>query len=107
MSADKSQAESGVNYGRRLLPHALDELAKTEPDRAYVSVPQSSFINKGMKDITVKQVANAVNNLAWWIEKNCGKPKTEFDTLAYVGVSDIRYAILLNAAIKSGYKVRE
>lgn len=92
-------------YGSRLLTTTLDEIAKTEPNRAFACIPQSSFIAEGFREVTVGQMASAVNNMAWWIINTIGKPKREFQTFAYMGITDLRYPIVFLAAIKCGYKV--
>lgn len=100
-----SKSAPAAEYGKRLLPTALDDLVKSEPNRTFAQIPECSFIAKGFKNITVSEVANGVNNMAHWINKNVGKPKTEFQTFAYLGIPDLRYPVVLLAAIKCGYKV--
>lgn len=92
-------------YGQRLCIDVADELARKTPDRIYATVTKSRHeIAEGFKDVTIKQFANAVNRAAWEIDRMFGRSKT-FGVIAYLGVSDIRYAIYLYAAIKTGYQV--
>ncbi|MCJ1395312.1 hypothetical protein MMC18_008196 [Xylographa bjoerkii] len=44
------------------------------------------------------ELANAVNKIAYWLEQNFGA-STVFETLAYMGPSDLRYAIVFLAAV--------
>lgn len=93
----KSQNHSG------LLPNEIDRIAETEPQATFLSVP----IDKGYRAITFRQYANAINGTAYWLEKHLGKGD-QSQSLAWFGAggSDIRYAILLVAAVKAGYYVR-
>jgi len=50
------------------------------------------------------QLANAVNRASWLIDAHFGNSKT-FDVIAYLGVSDVRYAVFTFAAIKTGHQV--
>lgn len=91
-----------------LLPHTLFSLAANYPDLTYSEYPKDSLdISQGYRNITYREVANAVNALAWWIEKNVGKPKTDDgrETVVYMGPNDLRYGILVLGSIMIGYKV--
>ncbi|KAI8966246.1 acetyl-CoA synthetase-like protein [Daldinia sp. FL1419] len=92
-------------YGRRLMPLLLDQLADTQPDRVYASVPKSPDMVNGFRDITMAETARCVNYMAWWIETHFGRSRC-FETISYIGVSDVRAPILFLAAVKCGYKVR-
>ena len=94
----------GSSFGSRLLPQVVDELAKTDPNRVYATYQRSSDISAGFRDVTMREMASAVNKVAFWIKENIGC-STTFETIAFVGPSDLRYAIMLLAAIKCGYKV--
>lgn len=89
--------------GRQLLPVIVDE---RDPKWLYARVPKSpTHIQDGFIDITCGGFARAVNRAAGWIEELCGQSST-FDTLAYIGPSDIRYCIFVVGACKVGYKVK-
>ncbi|KAK1493730.1 thioester reductase domain-containing protein [Colletotrichum cuscutae] len=92
-------------YGKRLIPQVLDEVAKSEPNREFISVPRSSNPQDGWKPIFYKQIANAVNRIAQRIIDKRGKPEPgSFPTLTYIGPNDARYMIIMIACIKAGYK---
>ncbi len=94
----------GGPYGERLVPQVVDTLASTDPDRIYASIPRTADVNDGFRDVTMKDLANAINTMAWMLEKVEGKPpEGRFERIAYMGASDIRYAIMMIAAIKVGY----
>lgn len=92
-------------YGERLIVQVVDELARKTPERIYATITRSPYeITEGFRDVTIREFANAVNCAAWWIDGQFGLSKT-FDVIAYIGISDIRYAVFLFAAIKCGYQV--
>ena len=93
-------------YGSRLLPQVVDQLSRSDPTRVYATFPLSSDLSRGFRDVTMLEIAQSINKLAWWIEMNLGR-STVFETIAYIGPSDLRYAIVFLAAVKCGYKVSE
>ena len=96
--------EPPENCGRRLIPHLVDVIAYSEPQRPFVSVPRSSNLQEGYQDVSYSAFAKAVNRFSWWIEKELGQgqpPKTIF----YLGPLDLRYLIILLAAAKTGHVV--
>lgn len=95
--------ESKPDYGRRLIASRIEELAQHDPERVWLSIPSSRPAD-GFKDITWATGANAINRAAWWIECTLGKGEGK-STVAYIGPQDMRYLILLVAAIKAGYIV--
>ena len=95
---------SEPDYGRRLLPVLVDEISRDDPERPFVSLSRSSSPEDGFKDVTYRSFANAINKAAWWLEAKLGKSRN-FEVLAYTGPSDIRYPIIVYAAVKVGYKV--
>lgn len=93
-----------MDYGKRLLPQVVDHLASTEPTRIYASIPKSPMtLEDGFHDVSVVDLSAMVNRMAWQIEKTIGKGSLE--ALAFIGATDIRYAVTLLASIKTGYKV--
>ncbi|KAL8833479.1 MAG: hypothetical protein Q9170_004253 [Blastenia crenularia] len=99
-----SSSSSQPVYGSRLLPQVLDGLAKSKPERIYASVPATFDLKDGFRDVTVLQLSRAVDRFAWWLEENIGSSST-FETIAYLGLPDIRYTIVFLAAVKCGFKV--
>ncbi|KAF2176481.1 acetyl-CoA synthetase-like protein [Zopfia rhizophila CBS 207.26] len=91
-------------YGSRLLPVVVDEIAQSQPDLPYASVPLTANLSDGFKDITFSDITSATNYLAAWIHGNLGR-SSDFDTIAYIGPGDLRYVVVFLAAIKCGYKV--
>lgn len=95
----------GIAYGRRLVPQVVDELAATAPDRVYAAIPKTSDVQDGYRDVTMAELSGCVNFMARWLEQRFGKSET-FETITYVGLSDLKGITILLAAIKVGFKVR-
>ncbi|KAI4234458.1 MAG: hypothetical protein LQ349_003784 [Xanthoria aureola] len=91
-------------YGSRLLPQVLDDLAITNPERVYACFPTTTDLKDGFRSVTMAQMARAVNHMAWWLDNSIGTSPS-FETVSYLGLPDIRYAIFFLAAVKCGYKV--
>ena len=96
-----------LHYRGVLSPAALvDDLATAVPHNVWVKEPVTS--KEGLMvwlDITWLQLRRAVDSMARWVEDEFGLGSGD-EPLAYVGVNDIRYPIVVMAALKSGYKVR-
>ncbi|KAH0843148.1 hypothetical protein AYO21_03438 [Fonsecaea monophora] len=90
--------------GRRLFPVAIDDIAENDPARTWASVPLSSNLSRGFRDVSFRTFANAINRAAWFIQTTFGR-STNSPTLAYMGKSDMRYHVLAMAAAKTGYQI--
>lgn len=75
---------NSAEYGKRLLPQILDRLAITEPDRIIYSVATLSDISYGLRHISARTFAKAVDKTAWWLHKQVGTP-TLIQTVGYIG----------------------
>ena len=95
---------SRPSYGRRTLPQTLDDLASSNENRLYASIPKHRDLSGGFVDISCRDMAKCVNFMAHWIESRLGK-STGFETVAYVGIPDLRSAAVFLGAVKCGYKV--
>lgn len=82
----------------------LDRWREVKPNKIFASLLRSADISNGFIEVTMANVADAVDAFAWWLESTYGRSDT-FETLTYVGVNDLRYAIFFYGAIKCGYKV--
>ena len=90
-------------YGHRIISSLIDDLARETPHRCFCSLPRTTRIEDGFRDITYGVLANAINRIAWWIQEKLGRNE-DFETLAYVGPPDLRYIVVTIAAQKTGYK---
>ncbi|KAH8895924.1 L-aminoadipate-semialdehyde dehydrogenase [Thozetella sp. PMI_491] len=108
-------------HGERLLPNIIDELAQEDPGHILYAFPRGGKLENGFRDVSAKELANAINRTAWWLESLMGR-STSFETLAYIGPrespfphvtlyaadplsqDDIRYGIITIAAVKAGFQ---
>ncbi|KAL9080499.1 MAG: hypothetical protein Q9157_000733 [Trypethelium eluteriae] len=96
---------SRTEYGRRLVPNVIDEIACKDPQREAFQIPRSDDPKDGWKAITFNDYANAINRSALEIFETCGKAaEDKFPTIAYIGPQDARYVVIMVAAVKAGYK---
>ncbi|KAI1752713.1 male sterility protein-domain-containing protein [Xylaria castorea] len=92
------------NYGERLVPNIIDDVAKNEPLKVFASIPVSEDLSDGYIDVTYRVIANAINRASWWLSENLGLANTS-EVFSYMGPSDLRYSIFLVAAMKCGYQM--
>jgi acyl-coenzyme A synthetase/AMP-(fatty) acid ligase len=90
---------------RRLTCNVIDELAEHRPDQLFCMHPVSSDITQGWRYVSFQVLADSVNCMAQWIEKNIGQ-SSQSESLAYMGANDIRYATFVFACMKTGHAVR-
>jgi acyl-CoA synthetase (AMP-forming)/AMP-acid ligase II len=93
-----------MSFEKRLLAKAVDHAAEHDPERLFAVVPRGSELSDGFLNMTMKDLARAVNFMCWWIENTVG-PKTRQETLAYMGNNDVRYLFFTLACQKTGYQV--
>lgn len=109
---DATTPANSPEYGKRLLPTVIDELATEDPARVYASIPwDDDDLSNGFRDITYQQLANSINRAAHWLDLTLGKASQRqagesWPTFAYMGPKDLRYPIFLIAAAKVGRRVR-
>ncbi|KAH9902315.1 acetyl-CoA synthetase-like protein [Xylariomycetidae sp. FL2044] len=95
---------ASIPYGKRLLPAVIDELALNDPNRPWASIPiDDNDLSKGYEDISYRTLANAINKLAHFVVSKVG-PSSSFETIAYLGIPDLRYHMLSMAVCKTGHK---
>lgn len=90
--------------GKRLLPAIIDQLAHENPDRSWGSIPRNDYdLSQGYADISYAAFANAINKLAWMVEKYVGR-SDHFETIAYLGASDVRYHMVSSVGARERYR---
>lgn len=90
---------------KQLLNDIVDARASKDPKAIYAELPLSpTSFDDGFRKVTYWEFANAINGMAWWMMQKLGTGK-DFETLLYLGPSDIRHNVLLLGAVKAGYKV--
>lgn len=92
------------SHRKRLLATTVDDRAQTNPNQRFAVIPKGSGISNGFQDLTIKDLARAVNFMCWWIQGTIG-PAQSPETLAYMGSNDVRYLIFMLACQKTGYRV--
>jgi hypothetical protein len=102
--ANSTNTPQSPEYGARLLHQTLDHLSKVSPDRLYASVPKTSDVSQGFRDITFQDMARCSDFIANWIESNIGRSKSS-ETVSYIGIPDLRSVAIFFGAVKCGYKV--
>jgi hypothetical protein len=101
----QQQQQQPTPYGQRLVINVIDQTAAADPGREWLSIPRSSEPEDGWRVVTFGEFANAINRIAQRMLEVCGVPApNSFPTIAYIGPSDVRYAIIIAAAVKAGYK---
>ena len=90
---------------RQLLPNIIDGMANTRPRALYAETPRSlGTYDEGYREITYGALANAINGVAWLLEKNLGQGRAH-KTIAYIGANDLGYVTMILGAVKAGHKV--
>ncbi|KAF2091877.1 acetyl-CoA synthetase-like protein [Saccharata proteae CBS 121410] len=85
------------------MTHRVDQIAAATPERLWASIPATTDISGSWTNYTFADFARAVNSLSSWIEKNIGLGQAR-ETVAYVGVTDLRYALVMLACMKTNHK---
>jgi acyl-CoA synthetase (AMP-forming)/AMP-acid ligase II len=93
-----------TTFEKRMLAQTVDHAAVHNPERLFGVVPSGSELSDGFFNMTMKDLARAVNFASWWMEKTIGKDSCK-ETLAYMGNNDVRYIIFILACQKTGYQV--
>ena len=95
--------------GYRTLHEALEQQRVRNPSRAYACVPKGSGVEDGYREITVGEFTNAVQACAHYLQETLQETilskdqkrtssNRDFPTIAYVGPTDLRYAMIFFAA---------
>lgn len=103
IQASRTTHQGSGGHRGRFLPSWIDDEAGREPKRVCIQIAASRTTEA--VQVTVGELANAINRAAWWLDDTLGKPGKGFPTVAYLGPSDLRYLIFVVAAVKAGYKV--
>ena len=93
-----------VQYGERLLPKVVDDIARNSPDKVFATIPLTSDWRDGSRDVTYRDLSKGVDRAAWWLKENV-LSRTQFETLAYTSANDLRYCFFTLGAVKADFKV--
>lgn len=88
-------ANKKPEYGKRLIPQILDDLALADPDCIVYSIASFSHDEPSFRDISARELTQAIDKTAWWL---CGQlhasnrssnesahPSSKIQSLGYVG----------------------
>ncbi|KAI9729228.1 MAG: putative NRPS-like protein biosynthetic cluster [Cirrosporium novae-zelandiae] len=91
--------------GERLLPQVVDRSAETQPDLSFCIIPRSPVsTSQGWRNVSYQDLSRAVNYMSWWIEEKMGEDGAG-NTIAYMGLNDLRYFIISLAGLKTGHEI--
>ena len=94
MASDTKNANH-TEYGRRLIPSMVDELAISSPDFVFAQIPRSSQYVDGLIDVTINNFARAIDRAAFWIESLIGK-SDDSSVIAYLGPSEFGLRLVVS-----------
>ncbi|KAJ5321437.1 Male sterility NAD-binding [Penicillium atrosanguineum] len=77
----------------------FDAVAELRPDQIYCIHPVSSDLSLEWKTITFTDLSRAIKRMAVWIKENVADSEHP-QTLAYMGVNDIRYCTFVFACMR-------
>ncbi len=75
-----------------------------DPPRCFMSIPRSSDLNHGLRDVSYVSIARAIDRCAWAMEDLLGKGADFTAVATYLNPVDLRHVILTLGVIKSGYR---
>ena len=64
--------EAGGLHDHIIITSAIDDIAQDAPNTSYASLPLSTNLEDGFRDITYAQLAATTNRAADWLEKQLG-----------------------------------
>jgi thioester reductase-like protein/acyl-CoA synthetase (AMP-forming)/AMP-acid ligase II len=88
----------------QLLPTVIDDRARSDPHGAFTKVPILNNYDNGYQVVTNVNLTTAVDYVAGLIDSEFGQ-SIDHECIAYLGLSDLRYIIVLLAGIKTGFKL--
>ncbi|KAF2873104.1 hypothetical protein BDV95DRAFT_490710 [Massariosphaeria phaeospora] len=88
----------------QLLPDIIDSRAGSDPLGTFAKIPRENAYENGYRAVTNLAVATAINHVANLITSTFGQ-SNDHERIAYLGLSDLRYTIVLLAGIKTGFTI--
>ncbi|KAL9090375.1 MAG: hypothetical protein Q9159_002002 [Coniocarpon cinnabarinum] len=93
--------------GQRLLGPTIDAIARDDTSRVWAVKPHDdAHLSKGFREVTFRELADAIDRASWWLQDVLPEPKEPFEVFAYLGPNDTRILLLVMAATKGRRKVR-
>ena len=99
--------KSAPNYGRRVIPNLIYEIAQNEPDKEFLSLAKTTNPSDGFTSFTYGMLSRAVDAYSWWLIDRLGRNEEEQEPIC-TGLmpQDVRHIVLAVACVKTGYVVR-
>jgi len=91
----------------KLLVEAIQYRARWSPDNTFMRYPPPDWETTGYRSLSWRQHLNSINKIAHWLDEQLGRVDAwgAFDTVAYAGPNDVRYAFIIPAMVKTKRKV--
>lgn len=89
---------------KETLSAIVDAGAARVPDQLVCVHPRSADIAQGWRSITLRDLSEAGDHAARWIERTLGRAAAP-EAIAYLGANDARYMAFLIGCQKTGYSV--
>ena len=102
MSSTSSEV---MDYGHRLMPAILSFESQSNPNRVFALSTKSSTVEDGFHEITFEQVGRASSYVAQWLSDHFRLEAGSQGTIAYLGVSDLRYNVMFYGTLQLRSKV--
>jgi thioester reductase-like protein/acyl-coenzyme A synthetase/AMP-(fatty) acid ligase/aryl carrier-like protein len=91
-----------IMFCKHLLSELVQNRAATRPREIFAKVPRNNDYANGYRTVTNSTLVTAVDHVAGLITSTFG-PSKDFQRIAYLGLHDLRYTIVVLAGIKTGY----
>ena len=86
----------------------LQHEAKHNSERVFAVLCCGNTVSEELQEITFGQIGNAVTHLVERLQTQWkNSPRAPWETLAYIGCTDLRYNIFFYAAVACGFKVSQ
>ena len=91
---------AGLKHGERIIASVIEEKAK-DPSKVWVTTPvDPTDLSLGFKNVTYRQLDDAANRAAEWLQNALPQTSETFQTFACVAIKDIRYGVFAIATTK-------
>lgn len=91
----------------KLMATAIDHLARDNPELIFAEFLEPAHLDQDVLELSYQAFGNSINRLSWWLKdwiQEIGLKR--FDNVLFTGYPDMRYYLLLIAAIKNEITVR-
>lgn len=93
-------------YGKRLLPNLVHVIAKSHPQRTFISVAKTVDPRDGFDDVSFAAFSAAIHACSWWLKKALGRSNRVGEPI-YSGImpQDPLNLVLALAIVRTGYVI--